>query len=364
MPAARDMLLEHPRGVTPDARARLIQMGTDMRPDRDPPPTGMRRRFTLAFTLSLLLSTARPGQAMRACGDDVDGHGKRVPCACGDLLVSSRTLRRDRITRKRCRGTGLMIAAPGPVTLAFDGHTIRGQGQGVGVLVVRGSLSLRGPGTIEGFDTGASAHGPTAVASVVGMRFSANRTSGLSVQSDGYVIQGNVAENNGRDGFALDGTAYAVDGNRATANRRYGFYLLGMGAHLGGGLGNEALANAKAGFWLYGMLHQVSGATATGNGDYGFYAMLWHAALADIQAEGNASDGLRAMGMGITIQHSGAAANGGFGVWVSGGMLTDQGGNFGVDNVGLTGQAALPSMMLRDTVPAQIQCRVGTASCR
>jgi hypothetical protein len=25
---------------------------------------------------------------MRVCGDDVDGHGKAVPCACGDLLVS------------------------------------------------------------------------------------------------------------------------------------------------------------------------------------------------------------------------------------------------------------------------------------
>ncbi|HTC23744.1 MAG TPA: right-handed parallel beta-helix repeat-containing protein [Gemmatimonadales bacterium] len=336
-----------------------------MRPDRDPPPTGMRRRFTLAFTASLLLLTARPGQAMRACGDDVDGHGKRVPCACGDLLVSSRTLRRaDRITRKRCRGTGLMIAAPGPVTLAFDGHTIRGQGQGVGVLVVRGSLSLRGPGTIEGFGTGAAARGPTALASAVGMRFAGNRAQGLAVESDGYTIQGNVAENNGRDGFALDGKGYAVDGNRATGNQRYGFYMLGMGAHVGGGLGNEAVQNAKAGFWLYGMWHQEAGATSTGNGDYGFYSMLWNASLTDIRTDDNASDGLRAMGMSIAVQGSSASGNQGFGVWVTGGTLDDRGGNSGADNAGLAGATALPPMMLRENSPALIQCRVGTMACR
>jgi hypothetical protein len=335
----------------------------DVRRDRKQVCKG--RRVSLGLALLLILATARRGHAMRACGDDVDGQGTTVPCACGDLLVSSRTLGgADRITHKPCPGTGLMIAAPGPVTLAFDGHAIRGQGQGVGVLVVRGSLSLRGPGTIEGFGTGAFAHGPNALASAVGMRFSGNRAAGLAVQADGYALQGNVAENNGRDGFALDGTGYAVDGNRATGNRRYGFYMLGMGAHLGGGLGNEAVQNAKAGFWLYGMMHQVSGATATGNGDYGFFAMLWNASLADVRAAGNASDGLRAMGMSITVQNSSASGNQGAGVWVSGGMLDDGGGNAGADNAGLMGQTPLPPMMLRENAPALIQCRIGANPCR
>ena len=55
---------------------------------------------------------------MRRCGDDVDGHGRAVPCACGDLLVSSRALgAADRLTHTRCRAMGLLVAAPGPVTL-------------------------------------------------------------------------------------------------------------------------------------------------------------------------------------------------------------------------------------------------------
>src|SRR6266436_3215414 len=109
------------------------------------PDTGRRgcarASVRLVFSLSLWLCAARPAAAMRACGDDVDGHGKAVPCACGDLLVSSRALgAADRITREPCPGMGLLVAAPGPVTLAFTGRTIRGDGQGIGVLVVRGTL--------------------------------------------------------------------------------------------------------------------------------------------------------------------------------------------------------------------------------
>jgi hypothetical protein len=330
-------------------------------------PASPRGTVSLALALAVALGvgSVRPANAMRACGDDVDGHRTAVPCACGDMLVSSRTLRAaDRITHKPCRGNGLVIAATGPVTLAFDGHAIRGQGQGVGVLVVRGSLSLSGPGTIEGFGMGVLARGPTALASAVGMRFSANRMYGLYAESDGYTVQGNLAEGSGRDGFALGGKRYAVDGNRAAGNRRYGFSLTGTGAHVGGGLGNEAVNNGKSGFWLYGMMHEVVGATAVGNGGYGFYAMAMHTLLADIHAEGTAGSGLRAMGMGLALQGNSATANRGFGIWVSGAMLDDRGGNSGADNIGLMGEAELPPTTLRETAPALIQCRIGTAPCR
>jgi hypothetical protein len=322
-------------------------------------------RLALALTVALAARSARPAAATRACGDHVPGHRRAVACRCGDTLVSSRTLgKADRITRKSCRGTGLVVRASGPVTLAFDGRTIRGQGQGAGVLVVSGSLSLAGPGAIEGFGVGALAHGKTALASVVAMRFSDNRTWGLSADSDGYAVQGSLAERNGRDGFALGGNAYALDGNRATGNRRYGFYLLGMGAHVGGGLGNEAIQNGRGGFWLYGMLYEVVGASAVANGDYGFFAMGMHARLAGIRASGNEGVGLRGMGMALALENNVATENGGFGIWVSGGMLDDRGGNSGADNVGLMGGAAIEPTGLRERAPELIQCRIGTAACR
>src|SRR5690349_10458592 len=44
----------------------------------------------------------------RACGDDVDGHGTAVPCRCGDVLVSGRTLAdEDAVTQAPCDGTAL-----------------------------------------------------------------------------------------------------------------------------------------------------------------------------------------------------------------------------------------------------------------
>ena len=324
------------------------------------------RGFVLLFFAVLLcLVSVISARAMRACGDDVDGHGTAVPCACGDMLVSSRTLSAaDHITHESCPGMGLLVAATGRVTLGFDGHTVRGQGQGIGVFVTRGSLSLRGPGTIEGFGTGALARGPNALASAIGMRFVGNRMYGLYAESDGYAVQGNVAENNGHDGFALAGNGYAVDGNRAAGNQRYGFYLLGMGAHVGSGLGNEAVNNGKSGFWVYGMMQELAGATAVGNGDHGVYAMVWQGRLADIRAEGNVGDGIHAMGMALALERNTATANQGYGVWATGEMFDDRGGNWGADNAGLTGEARLPSMMLRETAPTLVQCRIGAAPCR
>jgi len=354
----------HPQATRAYAWTQVRRVLPDMRRSASARASG-RLAFAVTFALALATGSVRPAAAMRACGDHVPGHRMAVPCRCGDMLVSSRTLQAtDLVTRESCRGTGLVVRAPGPVTLAFDGRTITGQGQGVGVLVVGGSLSLTGPGVIEGFGVGAHARGPTAVASVVGMRFRGNRLAGLSVDSNGYAVQGSVAEGNGRDGFALGGTGYALDGNRATGNGRYGFYLLGMGAHVGGGLGNEATENQRGGFWLYGMLHEVVGATAVENGEYGFFAMGMHTLLSGIHAAGNEGVGLRGMGMALALEGNTATGNSGFGIWVSGGMLDDRGGNAGADNVGLMGAASIEPTMLRATAPDLIQCRIGTAACR
>ena len=323
-------------------------------------------RLALLLSMAVWLCVPRPATAMRACGDDVDGHGKTVPCACGDLLVSSRTLgASDRITHEPCPAMGLLVTAPGPVTLAFQGHTLRGSGQGIGVLVARGSLSLQGPGTIDGFGMGVLARGPSAFAAAVAMRFSRNQMDGLFAESDGYTVQGSVAEDNGHDGFALGGHGYAVDGSRAAGNGRHGFNLWGRGAHVGGGLGNEALHNGATGFWLHGMMHQVVGATAVGNGSDGVYGRVMHSLLTDVRSDGNGRNGLWAIGWEIAIQGNSAASNRAYGVWVMGRDVDDRGGNQGLDNAGIMGPIDHPTAMLLDHDPALLQCRIGmTEACR
>src|SRR5215471_16312055 len=85
----------------------------------------MRQSVRPWLLLLLCLARALHAGAAHRCGDDVDGHP--APCGCGDLLVSSRMLGpADPVTRNRCSTDGLRVLAPGPVTLAFAGQTIRG----------------------------------------------------------------------------------------------------------------------------------------------------------------------------------------------------------------------------------------------
>src|SRR5207249_6082245 len=200
-------------------------------------------RISGVGVLALLVALAGPARAVRPCGDDVDGHGKRIACACGDVLVSSRVLGpADEVTAAPCPANGLVVAASGPVTLDLGGRTIAGTGQGIGVLVVRGSLLLVGPGAVERFQVGVLAHGVQALRSAVNVRVAGNRLDGLVAQGDGFTVLGSVAAGHGRNGFALGGTNYALDGNRPSANGRHGVKLTGLGTHVGVGFGNGALA--------------------------------------------------------------------------------------------------------------------------
>ena len=315
------------------------------------------RALRLLLAIGLVLAAGR-ASAMHRCGDDVDG--KPVACACGDLLVSSRTLgAADAVTTKRCALNGLVVAASGPITLDLGGRTVAGNGQGVGVLVVRGTLSLVGPGSVERFEIGVRAEGDALLASVVAVRLAGHRLDGLVARGGGYSIQGSVAEGNGRDGFALGGSGYALDGNRASGNGRYGFELVGMGAHVGGGLGNEARANGMDGFWLLGGMHQVVGATAIGNGGHGMFAAVTHTLFAGVEADANGRSGLVASGGGLAVRDSTATGNRTFGIWVMGPGVEDGGGNRGADNTGLMGPSGHGSEMMSTMMAPLVQCRIG-----
>src|SRR5690348_5421139 len=100
--------------LSPAARRRLS--GTAV---ADAGPATMR---ALAAGL-LSLALAAPALAGSRCGDDVAG--RSVPCDCGDVLVSSRTLGdADPITTRTCPATGLVIDVPAgqQATLALGGH--------------------------------------------------------------------------------------------------------------------------------------------------------------------------------------------------------------------------------------------------
>jgi hypothetical protein len=321
-----------------------------------------RSSSSVVLALALLVASVAPAAALRRCGDDVDG--QRVACRCGDLLVGSRTLTaKDRVTREHCPGNGLLVSADGPVTLTLGGRTLAGEGQGVGILVLRGTLTLVGPGDVVGFGTGIQVRGAKGLAGIVGVRVAENHADGIVASGDGFSIQGTVAERNGRDGFALWGGPFAVDGCRASDNGRYGFDVMAMGVLLGGGLGNEATGNRDGGFWLHGEMYQMMGARASQNRGEGVMAAVTHSMFAHISADDNLSHGVRLMGPAIAFGDVTAARNRGVGVWVSGPGVDDQGGNSGVDNGGSMAPAYMGSdmtPMMMSMMPGLSQCRVGT----
>jgi hypothetical protein len=321
-------------------------------------------RLVRALVLIALLGVC-PASAIERCGDDVDGQGTAVACACGDLLVSSRTLgASDPVTSEPCSGNGLMIDADAKVVLALGGRTIAGSGQGIGVLVLRGQLALAGPGTITGFETGVFARRAGGLASARDVRLADNRLDGLAALGDGFTVEGVVSEGNGRDGFSLAGSGYALDGNRAARNGRHGFRVAGVGAHVGGGLGNEARENVGDGFSLAGRMHQILGATADGNGGDGVGGVVAQVVIDRLHADANLGSGLFAYGSGVTLRDSRAEYNHGFGLWIDGTGNTDGGGNAGEDNEGLTRSANGPSASYTGWSSLLVQCSIGAELCR
>jgi len=284
---------------------------------------------TLAPALLLLLLAAAVHADPRRCGDDVGGH--RVPCDCGDVLVSSHTLGPDDpITSRVCPGTGLLVDVPPerPATLAFADAGLKGSGHGYGLQVRSGGdggLKVSGPGTIQGFDIGVFA--PTGgLAGAAELTVSDSRSDGFNVGADGTVLTGCTAGSNGRDGFALRGMGYRLEGNRALGNGRYGFVLRGRDGTVGDTSRNEATGNGRSGFQVSGRGHDVQGPVATANGGAGIRAHVAAGRIRGAVTTANGGAGLRAVGHDLDLAGNEARGNGG-GIQMRGARVRDGGGN-------------------------------------
>jgi hypothetical protein len=273
----------------------------------------VRPSFLVALACLVLASAAVAGP--RRCGDDADGRGTPVPCDCGDVLVSGRTLTDDDpITQHPCDGTGLVVdvRGDGSPVLALAGHTLVGNGHGIGIQVLRGGsggLTITGPGAIRSFGTGVQA--PTgALAAVTDVLAAENHRNGFEVNGVGYTITRCEAVKNGHLGFALRGRDYHADGNRALDNGRTGFALAGRNASVGDISGNEAVGNAGNGVTVRGRGHDVEHLTATANRRSGLRARFAKGRIADATAVGNQRQGIHASGDGLTVTDTVASGNG------------------------------------------------------
>ena len=291
----------------------------------------MRLAAVVALSCLLLARSALAGS--RRCGDDIDGRGTAVPCDCGDVLVSSRTLGdADPITQHACDGDGLLVLLPAGTAgavLDLGNHILEGDHQGVGIRVVSGgdrALTLKGPGAVRRFRIGIDA--PAGALGQVSHVIAAdNDADGFNVAGKEFTIRSCEATHNGRDGFALRGLRYRVEGNQAMENGRYGFSLAGREAVLGGALGNEATGNRRDGLVVRGRNHDLAHPVAIANRAGGVRARLSGGQVRDDVAIANRGAGVHAIAHDVMISGSEAHDNGRGTIDVRGSRVRDGGGN-------------------------------------
>src|SRR5262245_35729273 len=297
--------------------------------------------WVVGFIFSASLTSGRA--AAKLCGDDVDGED--VPCACGDVVVSSVALDNDPVVAGApCASDGLIVRATETrrsVILDLRGATLRGSGAGTGIRVIAGGpggarvISSGAPATIAGFTDGIVARGSDAVALIEDVVIADSGHDGLRVSGPDFEIRRVEVLKAGRDGFALGGWGFRIAETRAADCGRFGYSVMGHAAQIGRpGAGNTAERSGYAGFNIMGGGHDVVDCWAAFGERAGVHLQVLDLDLRGCRATDNGGDGIEGLGSQWRMSGNEALRNGGDGVTVRGQNLVDEGGNHGADNRG------------------------------
>lgn len=256
---------------------------------------GAERRTRWCCLLAAIVTVAAGAADLHAkeCGDDVAG--QRVPCACGDTVVSDTSLHTgDPIVSGRCPGDGLLVRAPAlaeTITLDLAGLSLVGSGVGAGIEVADGgtdgAVILGGSrdrrGQVVGFRTGIDVRSRRAVRRIESFELLGQRSDGLNLHSVGALVIDVRAERNGGDGIHLVAqggrlvnievfenagagirtfASNLIVQARAERNADHGIVVSGTRNDL---RGCSANGNSGHGVLLSGQLHLTDGVTTSGN---------------------------------------------------------------------------------------------------
>ena len=138
-------------------------------------------------------------------------HVPGTPVACGDVIATDTTL----IADLTCPSDALVIGATG-VTLDLAGHTLSGQGVGIGVSSLSSFVITIENGSIQGFGAGVVLGDTGLRGSVTISQLTVTRNVGIGIDLGGDswmdVISGNTISRNGGDGirarFANDASTF------------------------------------------------------------------------------------------------------------------------------------------------------------
>lgn len=199
------------------------------------------KHLLIAVTVLLLAELAVPAQAqtkITECGTNIKLPGNYV--LANDLL--------------NCPGDGIDITF-GHVTLDLDNHQITGTGTGVGIKIVRSApysiqvVKVIGPASISNFDTGVLLY--SSLNGELGKITCTGNTTGFVIEryydSAYNQIHDNVATNNHSAGFLIKADWDHYDRNQAVGNSGSGFVLAEKAGLDNDVQGNIANQNGKDG---------------------------------------------------------------------------------------------------------------------
>jgi parallel beta-helix repeat protein len=181
---------------------------------------------------------------------------------CGDTVTSDTTLTRP----VRCTGNGLWVQSG--VTLDLGGHTVYGDGTGIGVILREGA-TLR-HGRVRGFETGVTVQngrGTIEDATIA-------RNTGRGIQAAGFrdtwlIVRRSLVAANGGDGMYLDFVAAQVSDSRFLRNGDYGVRAYNGDASRFER--NAFTANRRRGLYVLRGTTVITGNSASRNGLDGIY---------------------------------------------------------------------------------------------
>ena len=297
----------------------------------------------------------------KLCGDDVDGTD--VPCACGDIVVSSLVVSDDPIARGQCPGDGLIVRAldsRAAITIDLAGATLRGSGGGTGILTLYGGrggariVSSGARATVDQFRDGIAAHGSESLASLQNVNVTRSGRDGVRIHAENYQVRDVDVRNSGRDGFGIMGGHFRITDTLAGTNARNGYLVMGRNGMLGvAGHGVVARGNGGAGLMMGGDTHQIVDCIASSNNKQGIHLQGDGHEVIDCQADENLGDGIAGMGNRWRVGGNHASYNGGNGIDVRGPNVADLGRNTGAANGSLVAAPLVP-----------VQCQFSGKPCR
>jgi len=239
------------------------------------------------------------------CGDGV------APCSCGDTVVTyTRLDGSDPVLRTPCPCDGLLVASD--VTLKING-TIRGQAGNTcsGIRVLPGATDVVvTTGRIVGFDHGVEAEG-VSQSRFSGLQIVNCADTGIEVEGDDNVIEGNVITGCGSEGIEVEGEGNLVSLNRTENGGGFGIVVDGEenvvsrnlsqrnafdGIVVGGEENivdrNRSKYNGLEGYFIDGEEHTVTLNIAEGNGTDGFTVFATESTFTRNRSDNNVDLGI------------------------------------------------------------------------